>query len=388
MADVNGDGNLDAIGYGNIGGNVGISLGNGDGSFSDRILLDGIAGNSVTSISVGDFNGDGRSDIAVTIGSSGILGIYNGNGNGYFQSGTAIAAGTITSNSLINAADLNHDGIDDIVVNNDSSGYISTLIGKTTGITRDQEFRLTTSSSTALKIGDFNGDGKIDLIVAYQDASNDLFIALGNGDGTFTSARSMTADIEYDQITVGDVNNDGISDIVTTDYASGSLKIFLGNGDGSFSLSSTASLGAGQNIRAATLADIDGDGSHELIVGRNAAGAFIVNQVDEYSTRLEQLNLNTQELALSSLGYLEAAQRRIEQELSNIGNHMSRLSVATSNLLTAKNEFSAALSRIIDVDVAQESASLVAKKIAQDVGASILSQANQQPALALRLLQN
>jgi flagellin len=394
MADVNGDGHLDALGYGNIGGNFSVTFGNGDGSFGAMSVfnpLDGATAKGITNFSVGDFNGDGRVDVAVvmadlTVGTNS-MGIYYGNGNGTFNQGVSLNVGVVGQFTQIAAGDFNNDGIDDIVLNNQTDGFISTLIGARTGISKSAEFRFSINASTDIVAGDFNGDGILDIAANYQDA-NTLFIGLGNGNGTFGSVISILgSDTDYTSLTVGDLNGDGNLDIVSSDFSNNRASIFLGNGNGQFSMSSSFALGGGSVIRKATIADIDGDGSMELVIGRNAAGAFILNQTDSYSTQMATLNLNNQNNARSVLGYLDEIDQRIRNELSSIGSLMSRLNYSANNLRTSREQFAAAQSRIEDVDIAEETSNLLRSKILQQVGASILAKSNLQPSLVLDLLR-
>ncbi len=395
VADVNGDGKLDALGYGNTGGNISVIYGNGDGSFGAMTVLNPLVGavaKSVTGISVGDFNGDGRVDIAAIMADSSdhgtnSFGIYYGNGNGTFAAGASLSVGGVTSNSTFTVGDYNNDGIDDIVVNNAVGGFISTLIGKNSGISRQSEFRYSTDASTGVAAGDFNGDGILDIAVNYQ-STNTLSIGLGNGDGTFQAAISIIgSDTDYTSLTVGDLNGDGILDIVSSDYNNNRISIFVGNGNGQFSISSTYALGASAFNRAATIADIDGDGSMELVIGRNGGTAFILNQNDSYSTQMATLNLNSQANARGVLSYLDEIDQRVREELSSIGSLMSRLDYAANNLRTSREQFAAAQSRIEDVDIAEESSNQIRTSILQQAAASILGQANLQPQLALTLLR-
>jgi flagellin len=98
------------------------------------------------------------------------------------------------------------------------------------------------------------------------------------------------------------------------------------------------------------------------------------------------LSVATQAEARSTLDLVETYRAELLQTRSNIGAGMSRLAVAAATLAVTTETYAAAESRIRDVDVAEESSRLINARILQQTGAAVLAQANQQPALALRLL--
>src|SRR5215469_7350876 len=123
------------------------------------------------------------------------------------------------------------------------------------------------TSPAAIVLGDFNGDGKIDIAVA-NSGSGDVSILLGNGDGTFHPAVNYSAGHNPSMIAVGDFNGDGKLDLaVECDFdaaAGASVSILLGNGDGTFQAPKTLSLTAGLAWMA--VADFDGDKKSDLAV--------------------------------------------------------------------------------------------------------------------------
>ena len=137
------------------------------------------------SVAVGDFNGDGTLDLAVVNFGNNMVSILRGNGNGTFQSKVDYATGTRPT--YVAVGDFNGDGKLDLVVANQFSNTVSILLGNGDGTFRPKVDYVTGSygsDAIFVAVGDLNGDGKLDLVVANQ-FSNTVSILLGNGDGTF-----------------------------------------------------------------------------------------------------------------------------------------------------------------------------------------------------------
>ena len=127
---------------------------------------------------------------------------------------------------------------------------------------------LTTGPSPiSVATGDFNGDGKLDLVVANSGSSNDISVFLGNGDGTFQSAAAYGAGLVPYAVVVGDFNGDGKLDIVVANTDSNNVSILLGNGDGTFQQALNYSVGTAP--RSMAVGDFNADGKLDLVVGNS-----------------------------------------------------------------------------------------------------------------------
>jgi hypothetical protein len=225
--DFNGDGRLDlAVGDGSDD-TVSIFLGNGDGTFKTSGVPYPVGGGG-GAFAIGDFNGDGRLDFANA--SSSDVAVLQGNGDGTFQTAVAIAAGVDTS--AIVSADFNGDGRPDLAVAGDTG--VSVLLNNGDGTFQTQvTYPTDAGGSDGLVAGDFNGDGRVDLATANYD-SNDVSILLGNGDGTFQAAAQYPVGTHPYDIVAADFNGDGRLDLAVSNEGSNDVSLLLGNGDGTF----------------------------------------------------------------------------------------------------------------------------------------------------------
>jgi hypothetical protein len=225
--------------------------------FSGPTLLP--AGTRPGAVVSGDFNRDGRADVAVATADS-VL-VLLGNGNGSFQPPVNVAA--VSSPQAIAVADFNGDGNPDLVTANFSSNNISVLLGNGAGAFSAPINSPAGVNPTSIAVADFNGDGRADLAVGNLDKT--VSILLGIGGGTFSPATSITVGtLSNFNLTVlaADLNRDGHPDLAVADSSTNSVAILLGTGTGSFSGPSRFPVGLG--AFSITTGDIDGDGFLDL----------------------------------------------------------------------------------------------------------------------------
>ena len=179
-------------------------------------------------------------------------------------SGSPIAAGSRPSS--IAMGDFIGDGKLDLAVANADSINVTILLGNGDGtFVPTASSPSTGAAPSSIAMGDFNEDGKLDLAVA-NAGGNNVTILLGNGDGTFTpAASSPSTGSEPYSIAVGDFNGDGKLDLAVANEAGNNLTILLGNGDGTFT-PAAVSPATGIEPLAVAVGDFNGDGKLDLAV--------------------------------------------------------------------------------------------------------------------------
>src|SRR5215831_7355392 len=283
IGDLNGDGRLDLV-TANIGGDplgtptpagtVSVLLGNGGGTFSAATPYP--TGSVLpSSVAIGDLNGDGRLDLAVAnYGSpsssvpAGTVSVFLGTSNGTFSAATQYPTGTgLPGAQSVAIGDLNGDGRLDLVVA-DVSHSIAVLLGQAGGgfLTLTPRVLSALNNPSSVALGDLNGDGRLDLAIApYSvDPSNPSFdthgvlVFLGNGDGSFGSQSTYTTGTNPDAVAMGDLNGDGRLDLAVANAGSNTVSVLLGNGTGGFSAATPYATGT--NPDAVAIGDLNGDG--------------------------------------------------------------------------------------------------------------------------------
>ncbi len=388
--DIDNDGDIDVI-DGSQSGTLRVHRNNGAGQLT---LLPTIPGQNIGQYETNvfsDVNNDGILDIVNgSDGSLGGISILFGNGNGTFKSAVSYdlfdTAGHLNTDEVLKLADLNGDAIEDIAIVQ-AGGVLSVLFGNSNGsFTAGTTYTSLAGGGVAeLMLSDFDSDGDVDILTKTANAR--FTLQLNNGSGTFSTSYTFsvgTSTTSWD-FELLDIDEDGKLDIATGD-ASGNLYIAIANGNGTFKAGVSYADPAGNALRLSA-GDVNGDGVTDLFGSQNVTATIYYGEANNVTT-MEEFSLATQQDALDSMEILRSAALRIQAERGYLGAVESRLGAARAVLQERELQLAAASSRIRDVDVAEEAASLVRNQIRQSVSASILAQANQLPALAKKLLES
>ncbi len=261
VGDFNGDGKPDIAVSGWVGADiVCVQLGNGDGTFQPPMSYSTVA--RPFGVAIGDFNGDGKADLVLASPDNGSLSVLLGNGDGTFQQAVNYASGVRAY--FVAVGDFNGDGkIDLVTTDNDSAGKLNVLLGNGDGTFQSPVRYTVGDNPLGLVVADFNGDGRPDVAVTNYFGNN-VSILLGNGDGTFQPAVNYSAGTGPYWVSTGDFDGDGKLDLAVADYAGETVSVLRGNGDGTFS--PAVSYGAGSSPSAVATGDFDGDGHPDLAV--------------------------------------------------------------------------------------------------------------------------
>jgi hypothetical protein len=229
---------------------------------------------------VGDFNGDGIPDLAAANEYDNSVSILLGKGDGTFQAHVDYAVGA--SPQSLAMGDFNGDGKVDLALANYIGNSVSVLLGNGDGTFQAHADYPVGSEPVggvpdALATGDFNGDGKTDLAVAY-DFSSSVSILLSNGDGSFQAPVNYATGYSSQSgnwVGVGDFNCDGEPDLAVVNTSEYSISVLLGNGNGTFQ--ARADYAKGQVFHSAIIADFNGDGAPDLgfLLELDAAGDIL-----------------------------------------------------------------------------------------------------------------
>jgi FG-GAP-like repeat/FG-GAP repeat len=275
--DFDGDGKDDLAILNGDTANVSIRLGAGDGTFG--AIMNSPAGPSPGAMAVGDFNGDGNDDLAVSnAGTPGKIAVLLGDGHGLLTATPGSPFGTGISADGVAVGDFNRDGAQDLAVTNPADSGVAILIGAGDGDFPSTFTYSVGPSPSGIAVGDLNGDGIEDLAIA--DFGGGLTIRLGSAAGEiFPNERATTYGLSGSpaRIALGDFNSDGLLDLATADPADAKVSVRLGAGDGTFQLDPAAArYGVGGPAIDVAVGDFNEDGSEDLAVPRFGGGTSIL----------------------------------------------------------------------------------------------------------------
>lgn len=244
-----------------------ILVNNGNGTFQPAMGYNPAAGGPV----VGDFDRDGRADMAEVNFDDGIAVLF-GKGDGFFRTSNAYSWKPYVN--AVAAGDLNGDGKPDLAVTNRDFHSVGIMLGEGGGRFSKVVHQYRTGGyPQAIAVGDLNGDRKRDLAVALD---RQLLVLLGKGDGTYTEKGKFPTQGDYsDSIVLADLDKDGILDALITAYyvyeSPSAVNVLLGKGDGTFG--AAVPYAVGENPGSIVVADFNRDGNLDFVIGDHSGSA-------------------------------------------------------------------------------------------------------------------
>jgi hypothetical protein len=227
-------------------------------------------------VDVADFNGDGRPDVAAMNGDSGTVSVFLRQAGGGFaaEAGSPFPVGGGLSNAVV--GDFNGDGRPDIATAGFTTGVVTVLARQAAGGFAVEE----TPTSLGVRLGavaagDFNRDGKLDLAATRWDAPGGVSILLRNGASTgYTVGQTFATGTNPRSIAVGDFDGNGAADLAVTNNGASSVSTLLGAGDGTFT--SEAAVPVGTGPIGIVAADFTGDGRSDLAVANSGSASVSI----------------------------------------------------------------------------------------------------------------
>jgi CSLREA domain-containing protein len=239
-----------------------------------------VASGSVNTVATGDFNNDGKQDLAYSEVTSASVKVRLGNGDGTFNAVPAII-GVGSGGYVMTAGDFNGDGKLDLATANSLDNTITVALGTGAGtFTAGPTVTGLTGGQRGIAAADMNGDGKLDLVTV---GSAQLYVLSGNGAGGFSVTTNFTLGASGGvDVAVGDITGDGKLDVVAAHNPGGAVSVSIGDGLGGISSSSVFGATAATRV---TLGDVDNDGDLDLAIASagistgvqirlNTAGSF------------------------------------------------------------------------------------------------------------------
>ncbi|CAF3960764.1 unnamed protein product [Rotaria sp. Silwood1] len=284
VSDLNNDGRMD-IAITNTGSNnIGVFLGYGNGSFESQRIFSTGANAPPSGIATGDFNNDGFMDISVTILNNSNIGIFLGDANGTFREINNYSMGTGTTGLIsIALGDINSDKQIDIVVADSEANQVGIFLGRGDG-TFESVCTLSTgddSFPSLVIVDDINNDKRQDICIL-NIRTQKVAIFYGHGNGNFITLTNYAtgSDALAVHFVVGDLNHDNKLDIVLAISVGSSVGVLLASDSRPFSHSILLSTGSDSLPNSVAVGDFNNDNRKDIVVanpGMNNIGIFLGN---------------------------------------------------------------------------------------------------------------
>jgi hypothetical protein len=258
--DFNGDGKIDLAVTNYFDNQVAVLLGNGDGTFASPVLF--ACGSSPQYIATGDFNEDGKFDLVTANTGAPFVTVLFGDGTGAFPTRQDVPCDE--GPNYVAVTDFFGDGHLSIISTHGNGNTLDILRGNGDGTFRAPIVLNTADGPISVAVRDLNGDGKLDLAVVNNRANN-VQVFLNQGGGTFSNPVAYPIDAGAHDVVCADFNQDGALDIAVSAQYANNVDVFLGRGDGTFA--APLQFAIGDNCNSVIAEDFNGDGRPDLVTG-------------------------------------------------------------------------------------------------------------------------
>jgi hypothetical protein len=302
VADFNNDHHPDLVITSETDSSITILLGDGKGRFTEAGNSPFFAGNAPNDISIYDFNKDGNTDIALANHERKFITVLIGNGKGAFipASGSPFPVGGIPHTHGIATGDFNKDGNPDLVTDSWGNDQVEVLFGDKMNLFRStgKFFKVGKRPYQRVRAGDVNLDGIPDIVTSNTE-SNNCTILLSDGKGSFSEASGSPfpcGDAPFG-LAIGDINGDKKPDlaILNSPYSMGEgrgrngLSILTGNGNGTFILLKGSPFEAGRIPNRIAIGDVNGDGINDIVSSDNGSDKIYIFIMNRTGTHVQPL---------------------------------------------------------------------------------------------------
>jgi VCBS repeat-containing protein len=231
------------------------------------------AGDSPVSVATGDFNADNDPDLAVANRFSSTVSVLLGAAAGGFTGPTSFPTGFFSSSVAVGNFNADADQDPDLAVANAFDGTVSVLLGGPGGgFTGPTGFAA--GSPYVVAVGDFNGDGDPDLVVANHEFPGDLSVLVGGPGGSFSGPTTIATGTGTAAVAVGEFNQDGDPDLAVGDYDTGRVLVLLGSSGATFGGPST--VGNGVDPISVAVGEFNQDGDLDLVVAEESGRVLVL----------------------------------------------------------------------------------------------------------------
>ena len=300
-ADLDGDGDLDLASADELSSNLVVLRNDGTGGFPQVLAPDPPPATTAHAVleqylvdrddpdqyptggAVADLNGDGVPDVITANFHGAAVSVMINPGTGMFETSASFATVAAGETSNLALGDLDGDGNLDVIATNQSKASVSVLLGQGDGTLRpsvELPVGITGAAEPfSAAIADFDGDGHADVAIGDQ-LSSTIIVRLGNGNGTFQPEVAYPLRGEGAPVVLAaDINGDGKPDLISTNRDSDNISVLLGRGDGTFRKAITSSTGKDSGPYAIAIADFNRDGIPDVVTSD-----FVITKEHTFNT--------------------------------------------------------------------------------------------------------